>query len=209
MPDHDWEQQRSWWQLVLAGILAIAFGIAAVALPAGILSARVLDAIFGVAEPFSAGMTAVSALLALVALVLIDGLLNLFGKDMFGKRGSLIRGLVGVVFAIAAIFWPGQTVFAAIELIGIWAILIGILEVLFARYSSEDSKDRALRIIAAIASIAIGIGLMRWVFVGAIVVSALVGVAAAARGTSLIMIGVSRRLQQDRDAKRVVRRDAA
>lgn len=209
MSGHDWEQQRSWWQLLLAGILALAFGIAAVVLPASILSARVLDATFGVAKPFSASVTAVAALLALVALVATDGLVNLFGKGVTGKHGSLIRGFVGVVIAIAAIFWPGQTVFVAVELIGFWAILIGILEVLLARYSTDSSKDRALRITAAIAAIAAGIGLMRWAFVGAIAVSALVGIAAAARGTSLIMIGVSRRLQEDRDAKQVARRDAA
>jgi uncharacterized membrane protein HdeD (DUF308 family) len=48
-------------------------------------------------------------------------------------------------------------------------------------------KDRAPRVIAGIVSIAIGVGVMRWVFAGAVVVSAVVGVAAAARGVSLIV----------------------
>jgi uncharacterized membrane protein HdeD (DUF308 family) len=210
MSNHDWEQKQSGWELVLAGCLAIAFGIAAVALPAGILSARILDAIFGVAKPFSGSMTAVAALLALVALVAIDGLLNLFGKGTTGKRASAIRGSIGVAVAVAAICWPGRTAFVAVELIGGWAILVGILEILFARYSSETGKDRALYVIAAIPSIAIGIGLMRWVFVGAIVVSALVGIAAAARGISLIMMGFSRRLrEEDRSEKQVAGRSAA
>ncbi|HYA25787.1 MAG TPA: DUF308 domain-containing protein [Terriglobales bacterium] len=210
MSNHDLQAERSWWELVLGGFLAIAFGIAAVVLPAGILSARILDAIFGVAKPFSGSMTAVAALLALVALVAIDGLLNLFGKGATGKRASTIRGFIGVAVAIAAIFWPGQTAFVAVELIGGWAILVGILEILFARYSNETGKDRALRVIAAIASIAIGLGLMRWAFVGAIVVSALVGIAAAARGVSLIMMGVSRRLRdEDRSEEQVAGRGAA
>jgi hypothetical protein len=50
---------------------------------------------------------------------------------------------------------------------------------------------------------------MRWVFVGAIVVSALVGIAAAARGTSLIMIGVSHRLHEDDRSKKQVAGRAA
>jgi uncharacterized membrane protein HdeD (DUF308 family) len=180
-----------------------------VALPAGILSARILDAIFGVAKPFSASMTAVAALLALVALVAIDGLLNLLGKGITGKHVSAIRGFVGVAIAVAAIFWPGRTVFVAVELIGVWAILVGILEILLARYSTESAKDRVLGVLAAVASIAIGVGLMRWVFVGAIVVSALVGIAAAARGISLIMIGASHRLHQDdRSNKQVAGRAA-
>jgi uncharacterized membrane protein HdeD (DUF308 family) len=203
------QQQQSWWELVLAGVLAIAFGIAAVALPSGVLSARILDLIFGVAKPFSGSMTAIAALLALVALVGIDGLLNLFGKSVTGKRASAIRGVIGIAVAIVAIFWPERTVFVAVELIGVWAILVGILEILFARHSNEDAKNRALRIIAAIAAIAVGVGLMRWAFVGAIVVSALVGIAAAARGTSLIMIGVSHRLHEDDTNEKRIARDAA
>ena len=98
----------------------------------------------------------------------------------------------------------------AVELIGLWAILVGVLELLFARYSGESPKDRALLVIAAIASILVGVGLMRWVFVGAIVISALVGIVAAARGISLIIIGVSERLHQpDGTGKQAIGRNAA
>jgi uncharacterized membrane protein HdeD (DUF308 family) len=204
----DWEKPSAWWKLVLTGVLAIAFGIAAVALPAGILSARILDAIFGVAKPFSASMTAVAALLALVALVAIDGMVSLFGTAT-DKRTSRVRGVLGLATAAAAICWPGRTIYVAVELIGLWAILVGVLELLVARYSSEGPKDRALFVIAAFASIVVGVGLMRWVFVGAIVISAFVGIAAAARGTSLIIIGVSERLHQpDGTGKQAMRRDA-
>jgi uncharacterized membrane protein HdeD (DUF308 family) len=209
MSDQNQQERHNWWELVLAGVLAIAFGIAAVALPAGILSARILDLIFGVAKPFSGSMTAIAALLALVALVGTDGLLNLLGKSVTGKRASAIRGFIGIAVAIVAIFWPERTVFVAVEVIGVWAILVGILEMLFARHSNEDAKSRALRVIAGIASIAVGVGLMRWAFVGAIVVSALVGIAAAARGTSLIMIGVSHRLHEDDNNEKRIARDAA
>lgn len=209
MSNQDSQSRRSWWQLVLAGFLAIAFGIAAVVLPAGILSARILDTIFGVAKPFSASMTVVAALLALVALVGVDRLLNLLGKGASGKCAWTTRGVIGVAVAVAAVFWPGRTIFIALELIGVGAILVGFLEILFARHSSEEAKDRTLHVIAAIALIAIGVGMMRWVFVGAIVVSALVGIAAAARGISLIMIGISHRLQEDRNEPRAARRSAA
>ncbi len=210
MLDHYSGEQRSWWKLALTGILAIAFGVGAVALPGRIMFGRILDVIFGQAKPLSGGMTAVAALLALVALIAIDGLVNLFGMGVMDKRASRIRGIVGVAVAIAAIFWPGRTAFAAVELIGLWAILIGVLELVFARYSGEDPKDRTRLIIAAIASIVIGVGMMKWAFAGAVVVSAVVGIAAAARGVSLIMTGISERSRQfDETGKRVIRRDAA
>lgn len=206
MLDHYSGEQRSWWKFVLTGILAIAFGIGAVALPAHIMFGRILDVIFGQAKPLSGGMTAVAALLALVALVAIDGLVHLFGTGVMDKRASRIRGIVGVAVAIAAVFWPGRTAFAAVELIGLWAVLIGVLELVFARYSGEDPKDRTLLIIAAIASIVIGVGMMKWAFAGAVVVSAVVGIAAAARGVSLIMTGISERARQfDERGKRVIR----
>ena len=203
-------EQRSWWKVVLTGISAIVFGIAAIALPANIMFGRILDVIFGKAKPLSGGMTAVAALLALVALVAIDGLVNLFGTAVMDKRASRIRGVVGVAVAVAAIFWPGRTAFVAVELIGLWAIVIGVLEISFARYSHRDAKDRTFLVIAAIAAIVIGIGMMKWAFAGAVVVSAVVGIAATARGVSLIMNGISERSRQlDQRGKQIMRRDAA
>jgi Short repeat of unknown function (DUF308) len=181
------DPQRSSWTLILTGVFAFAFGIAAVVFPANIMFGRILDVILGRAKPLSGSMTAVAALLALVALVAFDGLLNPFGAGMMSQRATRLRGIVGVAVAIAAIFWPGMTAYVAVNLIGFWAILIGVLELDSARHST---KDRALLIIAAIASIAIRVGMMRWVFAGAVLISAIVGIAAAARGVSLIVSGI-------------------
>ena len=181
---------RSWWTLILSGLLAFACGIAVVYFPAQIMFRRILDVVFGDAKPLSGGMTAVAALLALVALVAADGLINLFGTGVINKSTARIRGIVGVVVAVAALFWPGITAFVAVEIIGLWAVLLGVLELAFAH---DAAKDRALTIIAAIALIAIGVAMMRWVFAGAVVVSAIVGVAAAARGVSLILSGIHQR----------------
>ena len=196
MSHHEPAGQQTWWKLVLTGVLAIAFGAAAVVLPAGILSIRILDVIFRLDKRFSGSMTALAALLALVAVVALDGFVHLLGPGVVGKRASRIRGVAGLAVASAAIFWPDWTVVAAVKLIGIWAILVGVLELLGVRHFSENAKRRALRIFAAIASIAIGVGIMKELFVGAVVVSAAVGVAAAARGISMIALGVSHRLQR-------------
>jgi uncharacterized membrane protein HdeD (DUF308 family) len=190
MPNQASGAPRSWWKLVLSGLLAFAFGIAAVYFPAEIMFRRILDVIFGNAKPLSGSMAAVAALLGLVALVAVDGLLNLFGVGVVDKHAARIRGLAGVAVAIAAVFWPGITVFVAVELIGLWAVLTGVLELAFAH---DSAKDRTLQIIAAIALIAIGVGMMRWVFAGAVVVTAVVGVAASARGVRLILSGIYER----------------
>jgi uncharacterized membrane protein HdeD (DUF308 family) len=190
VPNQSSAAPRSGWELVLSGLLAFAFGIAAVYFPANIMFGRIIDVIFGDAKPLSGGMTAVAALLALVVLVAVDGLINLFGEGLIDKNVARIRGTAGIAVAIAAVFWPGITAFVAVELIGLWAVLVGILELAFVR---DSAKDRALQIIAAVALILIGVGMMRWVFAGAVVVSAVVGVAAAARGVSLILSGIHER----------------
>lgn len=59
--------------------------------------------IFGNAKPLSGSMAAVAALLGLVALVAVDGLLNLFGVGVVDKHAARIRGLAGVAVAIAAV----------------------------------------------------------------------------------------------------------
>ena len=193
------QQQSSWWKRVLIGVLAIAFGLCAVAFPAGIMFGSVLDAIFGDAKRYSGSMTAVAVLLALVALVAIDGLVHLFGTSTKNKRTATPRGIAGAVVATAAILWPGKTAYIAVELIGLWAIFIGVLEFFAARFLGESAKDRALLVLAAIASVLLGVGVMVWAFIGAVVISAMVGVAAIARGVSLMMSGLSERNHQDRE----------
>ena len=196
--NHHSHQRPSWWKLILAGVLAFVFGIAAVVLPARIMFSRILDVVFGEAKPFSGGLTAVAALLALVALVAIDGLLNLFGTGLMEKQSaSRFRGVAGIVVAVAAIFWPGITAFVAVELIGLWAVLIGILELVFgSRHGHAD--DRVMTVVCGVALITIGVCMMRWVFGGAVLVSAVVGVAAAARGIGLLLRGIQERAVQTR-----------
>jgi uncharacterized membrane protein HdeD (DUF308 family) len=86
-----------------------------------------------------------------------------------------------------------MTIFVAVELIGLWAVLIGVRELIFARGSGKDAKDRAVLIIAGTAAIVIGVAMMRWVFGGAVLITAIVGVAAAARGISVIVSGIHER----------------
>jgi uncharacterized membrane protein HdeD (DUF308 family) len=125
------------------------------------------------------------------------------------KRASRIRGVIGVATLIAAVFWPGRTVYIAVELIGLWAIVVGVLELMFARTSGEDAKGRALLVIAAIASIVIGFAVMKWAFAGAVLISAVVGIAAAARGISLIISGIHERIRLDKQGDRMIEHKAA
>jgi hypothetical protein len=93
MPNQASGEPRSWWKLVLSGLLAFAFGIEADYFPAEIMFRRILDVIYGNAKPLSGSMVAVAALLGFVALVAVDGLLNLFGVGVIDQHADRIRGL--------------------------------------------------------------------------------------------------------------------
>jgi uncharacterized membrane protein HdeD (DUF308 family) len=189
--------EARWWKLVLTGALMIVFGIAAILLPARVVMIRVLDVVFGLPKPQSGSITAIAALLALVALVAIDGLLNLFHAGvMEEKRGSRIRGVVGIAVAVAVIFWPGRTAYVAVDLIGAWAAVVGILELVFVTAHEKQAKGREATIFASLASIAIGVSMMTWAFMGALLVSLVVGVAAAIRGIVLIVAGIQERTEE-------------
>jgi hypothetical protein len=47
-----------------------------------------LDVIFGAAKPLSGSVAAVAVMLALVALVAVDGKINLFGAGLMDKRAA-------------------------------------------------------------------------------------------------------------------------
>jgi len=132
---------------------------------------------------------------------------HLFGAGVMGKRATKLRGVLGVAIADAALFWSGRTAYAAVELIGLRAVLVNVLELYFVRFSGESAKERALLIVAAIASIVIGVIMMRWAFTGAVLVSAIIGIVAAARGISLIFTGFTERPRQFY-AEEAIRRDA-
>jgi uncharacterized membrane protein HdeD (DUF308 family) len=101
-----------------------------------------------------------------------------------------------------------MTAYVAVQLIGLWAILVGLLELYFVRHTDKDSRDRTPLIIAGIASIVLGVGVMMNAFAGAVLVSTIVGIAAAARGILLIVSGFIERSRQF-DAREAIRRDAA
>lgn len=177
-------------------------------LPGRIMFGRILDVIFGEAKPLSGSMTAVAIFLALIALVAIDGLINLVGPTTKGKQGNRLRGALGIAVAAAAVLWPGKTAYGAVELIGVWAVLIGVLELSFGIDADGTRKDRTLMILAASAAIVVGVGVMLSPFAGALLVSAMVGVGAAARGISLIISGIAKRPHRFHEKQAISRRAA-
>jgi uncharacterized membrane protein HdeD (DUF308 family) len=104
----------NWWTLLLRGIAALLFGLAALFWPG--LTLFVLIVFFGV-------------------YALIDGILAIVA-GIRGSEGSrwllLAEGVLGVLAGLVALFWPGITALVLLFVISAWAIVTGLLKVVMA-----------------------------------------------------------------------------
>jgi|SRR5690348_4169633 uncharacterized membrane protein HdeD (DUF308 family) len=107
---------RNWWALALRGALAVLFGIAAFLVPG--LTVALLIALFGV-------YALIDGVLAIVA-----GVKAAEHHERFGSL--LLRGILGIVAGLVAFVLPGATAIVLTLMIGVWAIVTGVLEVVAA-----------------------------------------------------------------------------
>lgn len=102
---------RFWWEYVAAGIVAILFGIAAIAWPG--LTLAVLVLLFG-------------------AYVIIEGIVHLIA--MFRAMGmhttwwpQLLIGIIDIAAGLFVIANPGLTTLLFVYTVAFWAILLGLV----------------------------------------------------------------------------------
>lgn len=167
---------RNWWLLLIRGILAIAFAIAAFALPGIALYALVLA--FGL----WAGLDGIFALGA--------GL----GPNVHRRWIFLLEGVIGIAAAIVAFRYPGITALTLLLLIAWWAIVTGVLEIIAAIQLRKVIDDEWWLILAGVASIIFGILLFMNPGPGAVAVLWIIGIYAAVFG--VMLIGLSFRLRK-------------
>ena len=100
---------ENWWAFLLRGIFAILFGIGAISFPG--LTLLVLLVLFGF-------------------YCLVDGFTSLaMAFDAESKGWYVIGGLVSLAAGVIAFMRPGVTARALLIVIGIWAIVRGVIEI--------------------------------------------------------------------------------
>src|SRR5574342_403704 len=102
---------RNWWLVLLRGVLAILFALAAFFWPA--LSWLVLVTMFGI-------------------YAVVDGVVAVATGLARTKQSRwwafLLEGLVSIGAGVAALIWPGLATIAILILMANWAIITGIFE---------------------------------------------------------------------------------
>jgi uncharacterized membrane protein HdeD (DUF308 family) len=143
---------RSWWVLLLRGLIAIAFGVLTWMQPAISLAALVL--LFGV-------------------YTLADGVLGVW-TAISGRRDHedwwilLLWGLLGVGVGLIALWAPGITALVLLFYIAIWAIATGVLQIVAAVRLRKAIEGEWWLVLAGVASVIFGVLLMAQPGVGAL-----------------------------------------
>jgi uncharacterized membrane protein HdeD (DUF308 family) len=172
---------QKWWAVVLRGVLAIVFGIVALASP---------------------GATLVSLAFVVGAYAFLDGVFAIVAA--FGSRGRdvvwhVLDGILGIAVGLATFFFPGVTAQGLVLLVGMWAILTGIFEVI-AGFELPIKRDWLL-VLAGIASIVFGVLVFVDPVGGALAIAWLIGGYALVFGVSMLVFGFRLRSLRDTHVK--------
>ncbi len=160
---------KNWWLFVVHGILAIIFGIAALASP---------------------GMTVYVLLIFFGMYLLIDGLVALL-TAFKGERWGwyLISGLASLALGVMTLARPGATAVALLILIGTWAILKGVAEIIAALQLRKEIQGEFWLILSGLLSVAFGLYCVFRPGVGALAIISLIALFAILKGIILILLG--------------------
>lgn len=91
----------------------------------------------------------------------------LYGKEIWWM--ILIRGIVGVIFGITALLWPGITVVALVYLFGIYSIVDGLITLVRAIRDRAHLSSWGWFVFTGVVSVAAGIVALVWPGITALV----------------------------------------
>jgi uncharacterized membrane protein HdeD (DUF308 family) len=136
---------RDWWIFALRGVAAILFGIVAFASP---------------------GITLATLVLLFGAYAFVDGialLIALARGDAGARRHAWsvgIMGVLGIVASIVTFVWPGITALSLLYLVAVWAITMGVFQVVAAISLRREIEGEFWMGLGGVMSVVFGISLI-------------------------------------------------
>ena len=165
------EPRQAWPLIATRGGLAVLFGLLALIWPSA--TVLVLAIFYGV--------------YALVDGV--GGLMEAFrGGDTAHRVAYGLLGVLGIVAGIVVLAWPGITVLLLATLVGIWAIVTGVAEIVAAIRLRKQIEGEAFLILAGAISLIAGILIVINPIAGAFGIALLVGIYALLYGIMLLVL---------------------
>ncbi len=154
---------RRWWWMLVRGIAAILFGIAAFTWP---------------------GLTIWALVLLFAGYAIVDGAsMIVFGRRMGNWFWYGLAGLVSMAAGVIAIAWPGITAMALLWVIAAWAILNGIFQIMAGMEIRKEVEGEWVFFVGGALAILFGLILVFRPGTGALGVVWLIG-------TFMILVGI-------------------
>jgi uncharacterized membrane protein HdeD (DUF308 family) len=163
---------RSWWLVLLRGIAGIVFGVLALAWP---------------------GITLLMLVLFYGAYALVDGVFSLIAAFAGKGEGAptwwlILVGILGIVAGLVTFFLPGISAVVLILVIGAWAVVCGIFEIIGAIQLRKEIDNEWLLILSGIVSVLFGLGVLIFPGAGALALIWLIATFAIAFGILWIVL---------------------
>ena len=167
------EVARDWWVVVLHGILAVLFGLAAIFMPEmTLLMLIVLFGVFAIAD----GVTA---------------LVGVFRRHPYSPRwAQALHGVLSLAAGVVALFWPGVSAMALLWIIAVWAIAIGVLRIASAIALRKVIENEWMLALSGVLSLAFGVVALARPLAGALALLFLIAAYAIVFGIALIALGL-------------------
>lgn len=163
---------KEWGWIALRGVLAVIFGMLAVAWP--IITVLTLSIVWGV-------------------FALADGLFAFGTGWRLHKKGVrwwpyMAFGVIGVLAGLIAIVWPGISAMVLVLIIGFWAALGGASQIVAAIRLRKEIDDEWFMILSGLLGVIFGLLLLFRPLEGAVAIAWIVGFYAMFMGILLIML---------------------
>jgi uncharacterized membrane protein HdeD (DUF308 family) len=169
--------KKIWIFAIIRGVLGIFFGL--IALFAPIATALVLAIVIGV-------------------YAIVDGVFDII--EAIRHRGSssmvfrIVLGAVSILFGIVVLVWPGMSLEILVILVGIWAIVIGILQIVSSvGHRAVPNSGWVWGIIGGVLAIMFGLLVIIWPGTGLVSIIVIIGIWAIVWGIVFIVLGIQLR----------------
>lgn len=166
---------RRWHLVVLRGVVAILFGVVAIAWPE---------------------ITVLALALLWGAYMLMDGIASIAmamgqGTD---RMYIILLGILGIAAGIASFVWPQITVVVLLVLIAVWAIVAGVVQIAAAIRLRKVIRNEWFMVITGAVTLILGLLLIVQPAEGALALLVAIAFFAIAWGLVLVVLGL--RLRQ-------------
>jgi uncharacterized membrane protein HdeD (DUF308 family) len=164
---------QNWWVIVLRGVCAILFGLAAFMWP---------------------GITLAALILLYGAYALVDGVLEVVWAFMKRRTGPfpwglLLSGLASIVVGVMTFMWPALTALVLLYFIAAWAIIHGVFEIIAAFHLRKELENEWLLALSGILAVLFGILLIAAPGAGALALLWWIGAFAVLIGIVMVILG--------------------